>query len=256
MKSASVLSVLFAKIENFNYFHASHPSHENVINNENKFLRKEIKISYIKSASYRKIISSILHLNSCAMAAFKFNFALIFLVIACNQVLSQERLNWVLDFSQSMAQRGIKVLDNQLAKTQATAPAPPAAPAPAPAPPAPPARPKPGCSPAPPPRNEKELLAYLKSIYEASQRPQRKTSFIMPIPPDHPVQPILPLPPSISFPPVHPSPPCKSCQPEKFRIVVVDDCHDKSSESSSSESNEVIVVPRDHKGSFHYKLKH
>lgn len=51
-------------------------------------------------------------------------------------------------------------------------------------------------------------------------------------------------------PPV--KPPCDNCEPEKVKIIVIDDCDDKkSSEESSEESNEQKVTYR--KGSYNYK---
>ncbi|CAO1370070.1 unnamed protein product [Diamesa hyperborea] len=47
-------------------------------------------------------------------------------------------------------------------------------------------------------------------------------------------------------------PPCDNCEPEKVKIIVVDDCDDKkSSEESSEESNEQKVIYR--KGRYNYK---
>lgn len=47
-------------------------------------------------------------------------------------------------------------------------------------------------------------------------------------------------------------PPCDNCEPEKVKIIVIDDCDDKkSSEESSEESNEQKVTYR--KGRYNYK---
>lgn len=47
-------------------------------------------------------------------------------------------------------------------------------------------------------------------------------------------------------------PPCDDCEPEKVKIIVIDDCDDKkSSEESSEESNELKVTYR--KGRYNYK---
>lgn len=47
-------------------------------------------------------------------------------------------------------------------------------------------------------------------------------------------------------------PPCDNCEPEKVKIIVIDDCDEKkSSEESSEESNEQKVTYR--KGRYNYK---
>ncbi|CAO1304591.1 unnamed protein product [Diamesa serratosioi] len=53
-------------------------------------------------------------------------------------------------------------------------------------------------------------------------------------------------------PPQHGKPPCDNCEPEKVKIIVIDDCDEKkSSEESSEESNEQKVTYR--KGRYNYK---